>query len=1119
MDSYGRKGRYSSHAEYPATRYNTHTQNLSDPSSYHYHHFQTTQNVDNSPIDNRFPAYVVDESSSVEEETFQLFQKDHTARSPDLSPLPTEAFSTLNLNRDSLSPNRMDHMETTAGTGAVEVEANSNSVDHSQQSIQGEGTNHSNSSASDAKPSNRTTGTNHRSSSENATQDVPSFSLSPFFTNIGLDSGVGNSFSFPSQLPASSQPNLNFLTPNTGNMGMGGVIAALQGIDQPASSTSGGTSGEGVSQQLLLEQVKLAQLQQLQQLQDQIFQQQMAIINSTSQNVNPNFTSQAIAAISNPQRQSKSAAVHAQHNSSDPTTQEQNSRAGRYGLPTPGSSTELRASDSPVPIEFVSPMILNYSEMENAGLESIDIDDMGTCTSSSTRNYPSSNYQQTPNHSMSATHTPIFGATTGTGVDSDADMDQLPPLTPMSASGSQSQQHVPRNSSFSEDTKQNTRPHPTHAQNPYPSRSFDPQNPARGSQHSSPYLTSQYHTNSANLHLNTDFPPSSPSLSSGFSITSNSSRGHDYYLSNRGTSSAPAHLAFGNPVTGFANSSNSNNAFSHQLSTPVTPLPAELDFDVSPLTSPWLGAEMGGSSGRVQPYHRHHAQQQQFTQQPFSQGQKRSASPTMADSSTSAGGDSMPSRKRQMSISQSPLVGPSSASKRGGPRKGSRSTTSTPLMKGVNPSAGSNRRVDVMNNQAMMNSSPMFSAVFGTPGSGHLGAVSNSGYFGSSSGMNGGNANNNAGNVVGDSPSPVDLSMPPPAAPSTPSVDNSSTNTSQTGPQMGPPLMPVTPASIMNMRSGRGNGLASGASQTPIATPGMESATSGLPEPSLPSTNMDFSPNVPPDSSNASSSKAGVAGKGRGGRAAGKQKEMDVVSNVKESGGVTTRRSTRKAATASSTAASSGVGTVLKTILPASPIFPSNSSSMQPSSSSSSHHQLPAPAIPLQVRKTSHKAAEQKRRDSLKTTFDDLRGLLPPIPLPTDPNNPAQDDGSGVGFLAVAKASLLPGALPPRGPPKSGGDGPNKGVSKLQLLICGNEYIRVLKGRVERRDEEILRLRREVVNLRNRLNESEVGMEFGEEEFDLDRDIDAVEMLNYQQRIAVQTDVTEPVMEEDDEGE
>ena len=95
---------------------------------------------------------------------------------------------------------------------------------------------------------------------------------------------------------------------------------------------------------------------------------------------------------------------------------------------------------------------------------------------------------------------------------------------------------------------------------------------------------------------------------------------------------------------------------------------------------------------------------------------------------------------------------------------------------------------------------------------------------------------------------------------------------------------------------------------------------------------------------------------------------------------------------------------------------------------------------PMHVRKTSHKAAEQKRRDSLKTSFDDLRILLPPIPLPSEEGFPDEP--------------LLPGAMPPRGPPKGNAEGPNRGVSKLQLLRCGNEFIKVLKGRVERRDEE-----------------------------------------------------------------
>jgi hypothetical protein len=134
--------------------------------------------------------------------------------------------------------------------------------------------------------------------------------------------------------------------------------------------------------------------------------------------------------------------------------------------------------------------------------------------------------------------------------------------------------------------------------------------------------------------------------------------------------------------------------------------------------------------------------------------------------------------------------------------------------------------------------------------------------------------------------------------------------------------------------------------------------------------------------------------------------------------------------------------------------------------------------------KGSHKLAEQKRRDSLKTSFDDLRILLPPIPLPSD-------DG-----YAPTGEPVLPGALPPRGPPKGAGDGPNRGVSKLQLLRCGNEFIKTLKNRVERRDEEIERLRAEVMRLRLKTaasGDSILQEEDEGEELDLKKDLDAVE--------------------------
>ncbi|CUA77532.1 hypothetical protein RSOLAG22IIIB_02547 [Rhizoctonia solani] len=124
-------------------------------------------------------------------------------------------------------------------------------------------------------------------------------------------------------------------------------------------------------------------------------------------------------------------------------------------------------------------------------------------------------------------------------------------------------------------------------------------------------------------------------------------------------------------------------------------------------------------------------------------------------------------------------------------------------------------------------------------------------------------------------------------------------------------------------------------------------------------------------------------------------------------------------------------------------------------------------------RKTSHKAAEQKRRDSLKAGFDDLRLLLPPITL-------------------SACAELDPGAAPPRGPPRNvpgGEDNPNRAVSKLALLRFSNEWIVKLGRRVERRDNAIEELKKEVQMLREKLG-PDADLPPG---FDLDTNIDDIE--------------------------
>lgn len=132
-----------------------------------------------------------------------------------------------------------------------------------------------------------------------------------------------------------------------------------------------------------------------------------------------------------------------------------------------------------------------------------------------------------------------------------------------------------------------------------------------------------------------------------------------------------------------------------------------------------------------------------------------------------------------------------------------------------------------------------------------------------------------------------------------------------------------------------------------------------------------------------------------------------------------------------------------------------------------------APAEP-ENRKISHKAAEQKRRDSLKAGFDELRLLLPPI------NTEALDPLSG---------EPIPGSSAPRLLPKSSlvpDDNPNRGVSKVALLRFGNEYIGKLQERVDRRDLYIEKLREEVKRLREGGEEEDVTLDNGEDLLEYD---------------------------------
>ncbi|CDH53628.1 hypothetical protein RO3G_00970 [Lichtheimia corymbifera JMRC:FSU:9682] len=100
----------------------------------------------------------------------------------------------------------------------------------------------------------------------------------------------------------------------------------------------------------------------------------------------------------------------------------------------------------------------------------------------------------------------------------------------------------------------------------------------------------------------------------------------------------------------------------------------------------------------------------------------------------------------------------------------------------------------------------------------------------------------------------------------------------------------------------------------------------------------------------------------------------------------------------------------------------------------------------LEIRRTAHKAAEQKRRDSLKEWFDRLRREV--------------DEG-------YVKKNVTPPAPPVDDGESSKGDEESKPLSKVLLLKYAYEYISLLKSNIEQRDQRIYQLEQQLNNNNN----------------------------------------------------
>ncbi|KAK5008731.1 hypothetical protein LTR39_005094 [Cryomyces antarcticus] len=115
----------------------------------------------------------------------------------------------------------------------------------------------------------------------------------------------------------------------------------------------------------------------------------------------------------------------------------------------------------------------------------------------------------------------------------------------------------------------------------------------------------------------------------------------------------------------------------------------------------------------------------------------------------------------------------------------------------------------------------------------------------------------------------------------------------------------------------------------------------------------------------------------------------------------------------------------------------------------------------LTSKRTSHKLAEQGRRNRINTALQEMQALLPSPAISATGSGGGSGCGSGSGDSSKGVESAA--------------EALNNGNSKAATVESAIEYIRVLKMEAEKKDQEVERLRKELSDARATVQKNETA--------------------------------------------